>query len=197
MISARPVSTMWAALAAVALVQTVALGKIVVDRQALLAAGRELVMKVQPVDPRDIFRGDYVVLGFGLSPVDTALLREAPAGDLVHDGSAVYVTIAEDATHTWKPVVVSTTYPAAISPAEAVLKGLVRNRWTDPATGKSTLDIKYGIESYFVPEGTGAALQANVRNQTVEALIAVGGDGTAAMKGLIIGGERHVDPPLY
>ena len=39
-------------------------------------------------------------------------------------------------------------------------------------------------------------MEASVRDKKIEALIAVDADGTAALKGLIIGGERHEDPPM-
>jgi uncharacterized membrane-anchored protein len=56
--------------------------------------------------------------------------------------------------------------------------------------------MRYGIETYFVPEGTGRALESQVREHKIDAILAVGSDGTAALKGLVIDGERHVDPPL-
>jgi uncharacterized membrane-anchored protein len=56
--------------------------------------------------------------------------------------------------------------------------------------------MRYGVETYFVPEGTGRALESKVRDHKIEAIVAVGADGQAALKGLVIDGERHVDPPL-
>ena len=52
----------WAALAIVLLVQTGVLGWMVVERMRLLQSGREIVLKTEPVDPRSLFRGDYVSL---------------------------------------------------------------------------------------------------------------------------------------
>ena len=71
------------ALVAVALVQTAALAWIVVDRDRLLKHGQEVVMQVTPVDPRDMFRGDYVILGNPLSlvlfePFIIRILKELP-----------------------------------------------------------------------------------------------------------------------
>ncbi len=58
------------------------------------------------------------------------------------------------------------------------------------------VNVRYGIENCFVPEGTGRALEDKVRAHKIEAIVAVAADGTAALKGLIVDGERHEDPPL-
>jgi len=49
--------------------------------------------------------------------------------------------------------------------------------------------VTYGIESYFVPEGEGRALETLVGEKRVRALVAVGRDGTAALKGLLVDGK--------
>ena len=36
----------------------------VFQRAAILRDGKEVRLEVVPVDPRDLFRGDYVVLGY-------------------------------------------------------------------------------------------------------------------------------------
>lgn len=197
MIATKSKALMWTLVAGVALVQTAALGKIVTDRQALLSNGREIVMKVLPIDPRDVLRGDYVNLGFGLSPVQGTKLKDG--GDLagIEKGKTAYLTIAEAAGHTWTAVRLTGHYPESVEPSEAVLKGMVAHRWGNTAAGSATADMHFGIETYFVPEGTGKLLEELVRDKAVEAVVAVGADGTPALKGLIIGGERHVDPPLY
>jgi len=202
MIMTKSRTWLWGLIAAVALVQTAALAKIVVDRQRLLTTGREIIVKTEPVDPRDLFRGDYVVLGYGLNPIDSTKLKDPSSLDNVAKGAVAYVTIAEEAGHVWRPVRVTGSYPESVGANEAVIKGIAEHRWTSPATAAgapqgTTLSMRYGIESYFVPEGTGRKLEQMVRDQTVEAVIALGSDGTAAIKGLILNGERHVDPPLY
>lgn len=202
----------WALLAAVALLQTAALIKIVLDRQTLLKTGREITMAVQPVDPRDLFRGDYVTLGYGLSPVTMSAARNGAPLDGIDRGRPVYVTVHPAANNTWTVTNLAARYPNAVAPDDVVLKGLVQNRWfnsqieTAGAPGARTIgqdngdiqfSVKYGIESYFVPEGTGKPLEDSVREKKLQAVIAVATDGAAALKGLIIDGERHEDPPLF
>ncbi len=57
--------------------------------------------------------------------------------------------------------------------------------------------IRYGIESYFVPEGTGGELEQLVRDKKIRAVLAVASDGTAAIKALEVEGKRiHEQAPL-
>ncbi len=186
---------LWPLVAAVALLQSVAIAKIVYDRDALLKSGREITIDVVPVDPRDIFRGDYVILGYGLDPIDGKLI--APdLQETIRSNDPVFVTIRPGATPaTWQVVKVTAAYPDTIEASDAVLKGRVT--WVNAQQDENRkLSVRYGIENYFVPEGTGRDLEQAVRDGKVQAVVAVGGDGTAALKGLIVNGERRIDPPL-
>jgi uncharacterized membrane-anchored protein len=187
---------LWGAVAAVALTQTLFLAWMVWDRVNLLRTGREVVMQVVPVDPRDIFRGDYVVLGYNLSPVTfTATKEEADASSLRLGGS-VFVTIAPDIANTWKIVGVTTGYPSTVEAGAIVLKARIER--VDPgATPEArVLQVRYGIESYFVPEGEGLKLEQLVRDKKIEAVIAVDEDGDAAIKALAVEGKRISEQPL-
>ena len=57
--------------------------------------------------------------------------------------------------------------------------------------------VRYGIESYFVPEGGGERLEALAREKRMTALIAVDARGNAAIKGLIIDGVLQYEEPLF
>jgi uncharacterized membrane-anchored protein len=48
----------------VAVIQIGFLGWSIMGRAAILREGREVLLKVEPVDPRDLLRGDYVRLGY-------------------------------------------------------------------------------------------------------------------------------------
>ena len=53
-----------AAAAAVAVLQVGFLSWMIAGRAAVLRDGAEVLLKVQPIDPRDLLRGDYVRLGY-------------------------------------------------------------------------------------------------------------------------------------
>lgn len=180
---------LWLAVAAVAAVQTIALAWMVWSRVSLLSHGREIVMKVVPVDPRDLFRGEYVVLGYdGLTPLKPELSRGGAERDPLYPGAAIYVTLQPDAEKGWVPIAYQASYPGAIEPGHAVLKGFVIDRWSAEGPGQP-VSVRYGIESYFVPEGEGLKLEQLVRERKIEAVIALGSDGTAALKGLLSDGK--------
>ncbi|MGL4397939.1 MAG: GDYXXLXY domain-containing protein [Hyphomicrobium sp.] len=238
----------WIGLAVLMVAQTLVLGSIVWGRQTLLATGREIVLPVVPVDPRDIFRGDYVVLGYDLSTVNIPAASDGTAPSGLRDGDVVYVVAtrtpaapaaagtaatpppvpeaqppaagtpppAETQTQTqtqtpapaqtpsasvpqanaWRVARASSDKPADVAPEDIVLKGRVVNVWRDAASQRSIMRVRYGIETYFVPEGTGKILEEQVRDKKIEAIVRVDDGGTAALKGLVIDGERHEAPPL-
>ena len=186
----------WPLLALVAVVQSAALFDMVRARDSLLKSGREITLAVQPVDPRDLFRGDYVTLGYDISRLKAPNAQTDFAPGSLSAGSTVYVTLAGTADNSWKLTHVGSSFPSTVAPGEIVLKGRVNSTWKDEAAGETFINARYGIENYFVPEGTGRVLEDKVRSHEIKAIIAVSGDGTAALKGLIVDGERHEDPPL-
>lgn len=185
----------WPLLIVVALVQSAALFKMVYDKDRLLKAGREITMPVKPLDPRDLFRGDYVTLGYDVSTLNKSNTPGGHVADL-RAGSAAFVTLSPKPDGGWTIKDVAPAFPSQVVAGDVVLKGRVKNAWAQADRSDRTLNICYGIETYFVPEGTGRALESKVRDHKIEAIVAVGGDGTAALKGLMVDGERHVDPPL-
>jgi uncharacterized membrane-anchored protein len=182
----------WLALAAIALLQGGVLAYMVYDRVSLLRAGREIALPVVPVDPRSLFRGDYVILDYDIRRMDVP--EATPA---LRKGEKVFVTIA-DTDKGWKAVAADRRHPGETGTGRAVLKGRIEHAWSKGAAGdaRTSLVVRYGIESYFVPEGEGKLLEAKVRERKIDALIALGTDGTAAIKGLRVEGETVRLEPL-
>jgi uncharacterized membrane-anchored protein len=175
------------ALAIVALAQTGVLAAMVFDRTRLLTTGREITLPIVPVDPRDIFRGEYVRLGYEIGSMPAMLLvGPAPARN-----SAFYVTLQKHPQGGWTPVKVTATLPNETDPDRIVLKA--RSRFPFPTTTRVT----YGIESYFVPEGQGRRLEVLAQEKKMAALVAVDARGNAALKGLIIEGILQYEEPLF
>jgi uncharacterized membrane-anchored protein len=50
-----------------ALVQIALLTLMIIDRVQILRDGTEVTLQTRPVDPRDLLRGDYVVLRYDIS----------------------------------------------------------------------------------------------------------------------------------
>ena len=60
-----------------------------------------------------------------------------------------------------------------------------------------TLDVRYGIERYFVPEGEGRKLQSARNQHRLTIVAAVAPTGRAAIKRLLIDGEPVYDEPWF
>jgi uncharacterized membrane-anchored protein len=87
--------------------------------------------------------------------------------------------------------------PRESSPDRIVLKArLLHGRRIDAASNDS-VPLRYGIESYFVPEGQGKRLEALAREKRMAARIAVDAQGNAAIKALMIDGQLQYEEPLF
>ena len=76
-------------LAGAFVLQAALLGWMIADRALLLARGTEIRLTAVPVDPRDLFRGDYVVLSYPISRLRADRLEGA---DEFSVGQTVYVS---------------------------------------------------------------------------------------------------------
>jgi uncharacterized membrane-anchored protein len=180
------------ALAIVALAQTAVLATMVIDRVRLLKNGREIVLPIRPVDPRDLFKGDYVRLGYDVTSVPMRLLEGPPPQRL----EPVYVVL-EKKEDRWLPARMSRAMPNETSPDRIVLKGRAAHGWWPANSRDGAEDVRYGIEHYFVPEGEGRRLETLAGEKKLAAVIAVDSGGNAAIKGLIIDGVRQYEEPLF
>ena len=141
-----------------------------------LRTGQTVMLRVVPVDPRDMFRGDYVILNYDISrmPEDRRSEESSP-----YYGDTVYVSLVKDGDY-YKAGQIFKSYP----PKGLFIKGEVREN----SFGIST--IVYGIESYFVPEGEGHNLENAIRQHNVAAEVAINHYGHAVIKNLIIDGQK-------
>ena len=109
-------SYLWPAAIAVALIQTAVLGWMVYGRISLLKTGREMTVEVIPVDPRDFFRGDYVILGY---PFTSTGELKLPVG--TRKGDSLYATLKPDGASKWSLVSVAAAYPDKVDTGNIVL----------------------------------------------------------------------------
>jgi uncharacterized membrane-anchored protein len=181
------------AVGVVALLQSLVIGWMVWDRARLIASGREIRAAVIPVDPRDIFRGDYVVLGYDFSGRSDIQL---PQG--ARQGDAVYALLKKQGPSQWTLAGVTAGKPDKVQDdevaVEAIVDGVRRSGGGDaPTIGW----LRYGIERFYVPEGEGRAIENLVRDKRVVAVLAVGSDGAMALKGLEADGKTIAQEPLF
>ena len=176
------------------LVQCVLLVLMVVDRMQILREGREVTLQTQPVDPRDLLRGDYVVLRYDISQLPAGALAGKPAETR---NPVVFVKLAPNASGLYEAVSVSAE-PVTVMAAEILIRGRVSySCGSTTRTFCDKLQIKYGLESYFVPEGEGRKLEQARNQQKLRVVAAVLPSGRAAIKRLLLDGEPVYEEPLY
>jgi len=180
-------------IAIVALAQTGVLLSMVIERVRLLRIGREITLPIRPVDPRDIFRGEYVRLGYDIDTLPFSLLT----GPKPADNAPFYVVLERGEAGRWRPVAMSSKQPAEPSAEKIVLKARPLLAWPEVPPANATQRAHYGIEAYFVPQGEGRRLEKLARDKRLEALIAVDSGGNAALKGLFVDGRLEYEEPLF
>ena len=191
--------------AVLALAQIGFLGWMVAGRAALLRNGQEVLLKVEPVDPRDLLRGDYVRLGYEISRLPVELIANLPQGEATSVEGPIVVRVRKDADGYWRATSAWLGTAAATAPTgEVDLRGNVQGGWN--LTSGSTIAVDYGIERFYVPEGEGLAIEEEMRRRNAEAepeirnfgvKVAVGSGGTAQIKALMDGDAMLFEEPLY
>ena len=67
----------------------------VVTKEYTLRTGAEILLKTRPVDPRDLFRGDYVILSYDISRFNAGDMQSSLVRHFRVDDQ-VYVTLDMD-----------------------------------------------------------------------------------------------------
>lgn len=138
------------------------------------STGEEILLKTVPVDPWELFRGDYVNLRYEISTVNLA--QTPHEGDFAA-GDDVY-TVLYSGEKFWSVTKVG-NYKPALQSNEVCIKGKVTSSYGNQ------LRVEYGIESYFVPEGKGRDIEREIRNN-VSVMVAVDSNCRAIIKELYI-----------
>jgi uncharacterized membrane-anchored protein len=100
--------------------------------------GASILVRVRPVDPRDLLRGQFMRLAYEFSWPDSSFVTS----ELPTAGATVWVVMRPDGEF-HVPSEALTQRPERVASGEVVLRGRV-------APGR----FLFGIERYFVPEGT-------------------------------------------
>jgi uncharacterized membrane-anchored protein len=173
------------------LVQAGLLGYMLAARASQLANGVEVRLPVVPVDPRDLLRGDYVILSYPMSRLNEAEL----GGDSDFDYSTpIYTEVAPDG-ETWKPVAIWKAPPEG----KTSIRGEI-TFYETPAGCEKDCKIytaEYNLEKFFVPAGEGLELEKLRNDQRIQADVAVSDNGRAALKRLRVDGQVKYEEKLF
>ncbi len=168
---------------------------IIQGRAAILRNGAEVMLKVEPVDPRDLLRGDYVQLGYDISNIQRSLFQPPISDDDAREGVPVMVHLAEGEDGLWHAVSarLPDTDPGDLPADEIEVAGKIATTWAaiDP------IRVSYGIERFYLPEGEGLEIEQNMFERPFRMKIAVGEGGSAQIKAFFDGETRLYEEPLY
>lgn len=184
----------------------------------ITANGTEVLLKIAPVDPTDLFRGDYVTFQYDISTLEEDLFSEQ-----VSSGSKIYVPLKQDGKYWSAQKGISTSKPSS----GIFLKGVVQYSTSIPISSptteinnttnltsssssgmvsqadlnsstiaqqnirreyRSAYRIEYGIEQYFIPEGSGR--QQDFRNREVGVNVRISYQGDAVVTGVLLDGTQ-------
>jgi len=145
-----------------------------------LAYGDKILLKTRPVDPWDMFRGDYVTLSYEISELD---LKSVSAGDeKFKRNDTVYVVLKQQGKYRTARSV------SHKRPEDGSLAIKGRVMYYSEYENKKTLSVEYGIESYYVPEHQGRTIE----NARVQADVEVSVDrrGNSALSRIFLAGKE-------
>ena len=135
-----------------------------------LAFGREIRLRVQPVDPFDVFRGNYVALRYEISSLQTAIP--------IARGQTVCTTLHER-DGAWTGSEATTERPDA----DVVVCGRARSD-ADPG---GTVAVEYGIETYIASADRARELEGELARGRVFAVVDLDEDGRPRLERLEAG----------
>ncbi|MEJ2696281.1 MAG: GDYXXLXY domain-containing protein [Candidatus Sulfobium sp.] len=234
----------------IVMLQVFLLTGMIAYRQHWVNTGYRILLRTAPVDPRDIFRGDYVNLRYEITNLDLDTLGAKPG---MKPNDVVYVGLGGEPDGTYKAVSVSAVPPAGGKFIQGRVRNetrarrwevsvrddsgsvrLLRPRWFggfdkgegvlfcldkrgnvlmqmkeapsykprcytgEPlraviedvkATDFRQLSVEYGIESYFVEEGKGRAIEASRNARDLRVEVSLGKDGKGMITGLVMDGK--------
>lgn len=162
--------------------ETGVLATMMTTNNTVLANGTSIRLKTVPVDPRDLLRGEYVVLNYEFSSLSSTLIEGSWPED--RGTQTLWVRLRPDDENFWHPV------GASFGPLEADEGSVIlRSQEFDfqPMKEKpSTVRAEYGLERYYVAEGEGKAIEDARNNHQVVVDVRVLPDGTGRIASLDI-----------
>jgi uncharacterized membrane-anchored protein len=156
----------------------------VATQERALHVGRLVLLETQPVDPRDLLRGDFVRLNYKISDVPREIFFEPRLTGEVSPGTTVFVGLVLAGTNQFYQVSRASTEKFTPDANEVLLRGRAAPGWRN-RTG--SVHLEYGLEQYFVAEGTG-----NPHGKlTVQA--AITRSGRASIKEVFVDGRPYAE----
>lgn len=162
-------------------VQIAVLVIMIAMKWSTLAYGTKILLKTAPVDPWDVFRGDYVVLNYEISELD---LNKVPSDNKEYKiNDTVYISLVKGQGKYWVPSRVSQNRP---KDGGLFIKGMV-NYFLEY---EKKLFVNYGLDSYYVPQHQGKTIENSARSALVDVEVSISSSGDSALSRLFLNGKE-------
>jgi uncharacterized membrane-anchored protein len=158
----------------------------VVFQETQLAQGTPILLETRPVDPRDLLRGDYVILRYDISSVPVNAFTP-PVTDpaRLNSEQTVYVELRPEGE--FSRLHRASWTPLTAEPGNVVLRGRALPQGFGGDTLPVALEVQYDIERYYVREGTG-----NPRGK-LTVLVSVPKSGRGIVRQVFVDGVPYVE----
>ncbi|MEX2414543.1 MAG: GDYXXLXY domain-containing protein, partial [Paenibacillaceae bacterium] len=144
------------------------LGLQTVSSERLLTTGSIVKLELQPIDPRSLLQGDYVRLNYTISNLPDGISKELDEQG-IQGRMEIVLAKNELGLHVFDRLYTS---GEKLGPDEIVINGRRESySWNQ---------MTYGIENYFIPEGSGLEVEANAHF----AYVRIGSNGNAMLERL-------------
>jgi len=151
-------------------------------QERALRFGKVVMLETERVDPRDLLRGDYLILNYKISSVPTNLFAPPVKSDLPY-GTKVFVALTSSDNQFCVVSRASTNEFAADANEILVVGKSAGRRWNVT----NEVRIEYGLERYYVAEGKG-----NPHGKlTVQAVVPA--SGHASIKQVFMDGKPYTE----
>lgn len=158
------------------LIPILVLSSMLIKPVSTMLKGENVTLATVPVDPRDLLYGDYVTLDLEIEEVDVNKLNKE-LKDYVKEHEygkeiPVYVYLYQDEYGIFHVNNVSMKHPVESFSDGLYIKGKMTpyindNSWNEEAEFKETVTVDYGIDRFYVEEGTGLELENQSRKGQV------------------------------
>ncbi len=197
----------------VIVIQLLTMAFFIASEYAVTSQDRTIFLQINPVDPNDVFKGDYVILNYDISDLRVYYFSSEDAIPVTNQ--QVYVTLENYygyKTYSASNDPISNKFPNLNDPAKQVaVKGVVRNanndqsKWDNRSTNVDIkgieesygenyqINMEYGIEQYYVEQGKGGEIEEAIRKNPNQAfaICKVDKDGNIRVTGLEINGVNY------
>ncbi|WP_051541027.1 GDYXXLXY domain-containing protein [Ahrensia sp. 13_GOM-1096m] len=167
------------------------------SRASILRGGQEIVLKTEPIDPRDFLRGRYVRLNFDISRVLVENFEDMFAGQRseVLIGTPVYVILKKNAAGRDEYVSLQLQKPES----GRFIKGKIRSvGLRNDGNEEGYLSLEYGIERFYASETVAPDLEKRMRDgEVTDIIVAVSADGIPQIKALRQGNHNFLTEVFY